>query len=216
MLSPDFSKFLHEAGFTVGKRSFKLFTFSRLLGRYVVNGAEIVFKPPMRLCISSPVERFVMEAVNGFLSNGKVYLYGEELKVTALELPERPQINDKILCRTLSPITVYSTLIMGDGRKKTYYYSPFEDEFSDIISKNLVKKIQALTGKELKGYVSIKPHQGSRPREHIHVFKGTVIKSWSGTYEIQGSPELITMGYEAGIGSKNSQGFGMIEVIKHA
>lgn len=215
-LSSDFREFLHNGGFKVGKRCFKLFTFSQLLGEHIVNGAEIVFKPPVKLCISSPMEGFIREIANGFLSNSNVNLYGNELRVTSLEFPERPQIGNKILCRTLSPITVYSTLFMGDGRKKTYYYSPFENEFSDLISKNLTKKIQAFTGKEVKGFVNVKPQHGLRPREHICIFKGTVIKGWSGVYMLEGDPEFIEMGYEAGLGSKNSQGFGMIEVLKHA
>jgi len=35
-----------------------------------------------------------------------------------------------------------------------------------------------------------------------------------GIYELKGNPELIRIGYEAGIGSKNCQGFGMFEVMK--
>ncbi|MEM0506480.1 MAG: CRISPR-associated endoribonuclease Cas6, partial [Thermosphaera sp.] len=79
----------------------------------------------------------------------------------------------------------------------------------------LVKKVQAITGKEGKGLVNIRPKHGSKLREYICVFEGTVIKSWSGVFAIEGNPELIEMGYEAGLGSKNSQGFGMIEVIKN-
>ncbi|MEM2544331.1 MAG: CRISPR-associated endoribonuclease Cas6 [Nitrososphaerota archaeon] len=216
MLSPDFREFLHDGGFRVGKRGFKLFTFSQLSGKCLINCAETMFKPPVKLCISSPMEKFVREIANGFLSNSNVTLYGNKLRVISLEFPKRPQIGNKVLCRTLSPITVYSTLFMGDGRKKTYYYSPFEEEFNDLINKNLAKKIQAFTGKEIKGFVNVKPQHGSKQREHICIFKGTVIKGWTGVYMLEGSPEFIEMGYEAGLGSKNSQGFGMIEVLKHA
>ncbi len=216
MLSPDFKEFLHDKGFRVGKRSFKFFTFSRLQGKYIADGSELVFKPPVRLCISSPIERFVREVANGFLCNGKISLYSSELRVISLEFPEKPQMGDKLFCKTYSPITVYSTLTTSDGRKKTYYYSPFENEFSELISKNLVKKTQALTVKEVKGHVNIKPLHGSRPREHISIFKGTVIRSWSGIFIMEGNSILIEMGYEAGLGSKNSQGFGMIEVVRSA
>jgi len=33
----------------------------------------------------------------------------------------------------------------------------------------------------------------------------------SGIYEIDGSEELLQVAFDAGLGSKNSQGFGMIE-----
>ncbi len=148
-----------------------------------------------------------MEVANGFLSSDNVDLCGKELQVTSLEFPERSQIEDKVLCKTLSPITVYSTLSMRDGKKKTYYYSPLEDEFSHIISKNLVKKIQALTGKEVKGFVNLKPQHRSKPREHICMFKGTVIKDWSGVYVLEDSLDLILLyiSKSYGTGSLHSQ-----------
>ncbi|GAI77595.1 unnamed protein product [marine sediment metagenome] len=38
----------------------------------------------------------------------------------------------------------------------------------------------------------------------------TPIKAWLGTYQIHGKPELISLAYDTGLGSKNSQGFGMM------
>ncbi|RLI91606.1 MAG: hypothetical protein DRO89_03615 [Candidatus Altiarchaeales archaeon] len=37
----------------------------------------------------------------------------------------------------LSPLTVYSTLTTGDGKKKTYYYSHYEPDFEELIDRNL-------------------------------------------------------------------------------
>jgi len=39
------------------------------------------------------------------------------------------------------------------------------------------------------------------------------IKAWLGTYQIHGKPELISLAYDTGLGSKNSQGFGMFEIL---
>ena len=33
-------------------------------------------------------------------------------------------------------------------------------------------------------------------------------------YEIEGDPRLLKVAYNAGLGAKNAQGFGMIDVIK--
>ncbi|MBC7189418.1 hypothetical protein H5U35_04285, partial [Candidatus Aerophobetes bacterium] len=41
----------------------------------------------------------------------------------------------------------------------------------------------------------------------------TLIKGWMGTYRLEGNPELIKFSYDAGLGAKNSQGFGMYEVV---
>lgn len=44
-------------------------------------------------------------------------------------------------------------------------------------------------------------------------YKGTVIKGYSGDFILKGNPELIKLAYDTGLGSKNSQGFGCIEVM---
>ena len=49
---------------------------------------------------------------------------------------------------------------------------------------------------------------------HIIIFKDFVIKAWSGIYELNMPHPLIKMAYDAGLGSKNSQGFGMWEIVE--
>ena len=48
----------------------------------------------------------------------------------------------------------------------------------------------------------------------IVYYRDFVIKGWLGIYEIEGDPRLLKLAYSAGLGAKNSQGFGMIDVIK--
>ena len=45
-------------------------------------------------------------------------------------------------------------------------------------------------------------------------FKGILVNAWNCRLYIQGSPEYLTFIYNVGLGSKNSQGFGMINVIE--
>ena len=44
-------------------------------------------------------------------------------------------------------------------------------------------------------------------------YRETVIKGWMGRFVLKGNRKLLKLGYECGIGSKNSQGFGMVEVV---
>jgi len=46
------------------------------------------------------------------------------------------------------------------------------------------------------------------------IYKGFIIKGWMGKFRLRGNPELIKFSYEAGLGAKNSQGFGMWEILK--
>lgn len=214
LLSRELRDYLHEHGFVTGTRRFKLFTFSRIIGRFVRNGSLLLFKSPVKIYISSPVERFIRELANGLLAaSGKVRLNGNELRIVSLEFPDKPQISEKLQVTTLSPITVYSTLHTADGKRKTYYYSPYEEEFSNLISENLMKKTALLRGNSISGRVEVKPIK--TPRERICMFKGTIIRCWTGAFMLAGEKELIEVAYETGLGSKNSAGFGMIEVANH-
>ena len=52
-----------------------------------------------------------------------------------------------------------------------------------------------------------------RPVEKIVKYREMVIKGWMGRLVLKGNRKLFKLGYECGIGSKNSQGFGMVEVV---
>jgi len=56
----------------------------------------------------------------------------------------------------------------------------------------------------------------SKRNEAIVNFKGTWVKGWMGLYELNLPEPFFTLAYNAGLGSKNSQGFGMVEVVRDA
>jgi len=46
-------------------------------------------------------------------------------------------------------------------------------------------------------------------------FKGTWIKGWTGLYELNLPEPYFTIAYDTGLGAKNSQGFGMVDVVRN-
>ena len=135
-----------------------------------------------------------------------------DLKVSSVYVHNDPEFGDEILLRTISPITIYSTLLTSDGKKKTYYFSPYEREFSSLIDKNLRKKYFALHKEEIQSdTVELTPI--GRQKEVIANFKETIIKGWLGVYRMKGNHELLKLAYDVGIGGKNSEGFGCFELI---
>lgn len=56
-LDSDFAGFLHGQGFKSESRKFRLFVFSRLLGRFKIDKTNdtIIFQCPMKLIVSSPI-----------------------------------------------------------------------------------------------------------------------------------------------------------------
>ncbi|MCD6512880.1 MAG: CRISPR-associated endoribonuclease Cas6 [Thermoplasmata archaeon] len=212
-VSPELGKFLHDFGFTVGKRRFKMFTFSRLNGKYRILGDKIKFYPPVSLTISSPLDRFISELGNTLVRENKLELVKNKIYVESIIVHSEPEIKDEIKIKMLSPVVVYSTLATPDGKKKTYYYSPYEREFVDLIDKNLRKKYEAFYKKKPRAR-KLKLKIKGKPKEKVIIYRGTIIKGWMGIFVLNGNRKLLKLSYYSGLGSKNSQGFGMFEVME--
>lgn len=211
-ISEELAAFLHDKGFEFEKRSFKMFTFSRLLGNCLVQNSRINFEGNIYLHVRSPVVRFVEELANSVLKSGEVVLGPHKLKVVGVNFPEAPKFGSEEQIRLLSAATVYSTLYTGEGRKKTYYYSPYEAEFSELVTKNAKKKHAILHDKNIGARLTVVPLH----MHEIHArYQTTVVKGWLGTAILQGSKALIQTVYDTGLGSKNPQGFGMFDVVRN-
>lgn len=208
------STFLHQVGYKYGERSYKCFTFSRLLGKAVVKGQRIIFLPPIELVISSPKLEILEGFVRVIINKEEVLLGENKLYVESISTQETPPLKGKTRIKMFSPMTIYSTLVDAEGKKKTYYYNPWERDFPILLRENLWRKYLALYGVSMEGRdFRIVPIRVRREDEKIIIYKGTVIKGWMGIYEIEGDEELLKLAYEAGLGAKNSQGFGCFEVI---
>ncbi len=217
-LNKELSFKLHEFGFVdeLSKRRLKFFTFSRLLPTKGVEfkDGNLCFYGPVVLVVASPMEEFMKALAKNILTAGNLRLGNEELVVESVEVEAVPEYQERILVRTLSPITVYSTLKTPDNKKKTYYYSPFEKEFEELLIKNLYLKFRlwydAVPDPKVH-FASIKPYRVKAKDQRIVVYKHTVIKGWDGVYELSLHPQLFNLAFDTGLGAKNSLGFGCIE-----
>ncbi len=214
-ISPKLADILHNKGFPIQGRKFKLFTFSRILGRYQTNNkkGEISFSSPFRLIVSSVLREFIEEIAEELLLKETVRIASQRVSLNSVEVSDFTSDREKLKINMLSPTTIYSTLSRADGRKKTYYYNPFEREFGELISENAKKKFRAFYGNEPGGGIKLTPLKVNNNNEKIITYKNTVIKGWMGTYELSGDRELIKIVYDTGLGGKNPQGFGCFEVL---
>lgn len=207
---PALSSFLHEQGFTLGRRRFKLFTFSRLLGRARPDRdrQQMLFSPPLKLVICSPVPYLLQELGMGLLRQGELRLGEVRLGVQSVAVTDPVVTGSTVEVRMLSPVVVYSTLAQN-GAKYTYYYSPFEPRFAELLAANLAKKFLVVYGRPAPaGGLAVNAVLVKERDFKVVKYKGTVIKGWMGSYRLEGEPELLKLALTAGIGSKNSQGFG--------
>ena len=219
------ANFLHNKGYRYGSRSFKLFTFSSISGKSIYDARNkiLIFSPPIKILFSTPIDDIICSLSRNIIINEKFNLAGNEIFIESISVHKKIEnFKDKIIIKTLSPITIYSTFLNSMKKKKTYYYSPTEDEFSKLIYENARKKYEILKTHKSDEYnqenenlnLTIKPIK-CNPKKHMKVvkYKNFLIKAWHGIFELSGSPELIKTVYYTGIGSKNPQGFGCVEVI---
>jgi len=82
-----------------------------------------------------------------------------------------------------------------------------------LISENAKKKFRAFYEREPEGEIYLNPLNLNTGNQTIISYKGTIIKGWTGIYEISGDRELMKIVYDTGLGGKNSQGFGCFEVL---
>lgn len=204
---------LHDEGIVEGKRHLKLFTFSRLLGPCRVQGGWVEPQGPLRLVVASPMVPFLESFALHLVRSGALHLGPVRFVVESVEVEFDQVYQSPVVLRALSPITVYSTLQAAGGGKKTYYYAPQEPEFERLILANLRRKIRAWTGQDISDDGAfLRAYKVSTRNHHIVLYKGTVIKGWTGLYELHAPEPYLRMALDAGLGSKNSQGFGCVEV----
>ena len=210
----------HEEGYAYGKRRLKLFTFSRIFSDERVldtRKKQIIFGKPARLKIGSVAIELLESLARHLVCQGELKLGDVQCRFISIEVEMPVAASGPLILRTLSPIVTYSTLTNAEGKKKTYYYNPWEREFQAKILDNLRRKWSALNREgspPSMGDAYIRPLRVTKRNEVIVKFKETVIKGWTGVYEVSLPEPYFSLAYDAGLGSKNSQGFGMMEVVR--
>jgi len=212
MDNPLLRKYLHEHGFLFEKRRFKLFTFSRLMGQkahFHQKKKGLTLTPPLHLLICSPIPFILQELGTGLLRQGRVRLGRTQLEVSQIEINSPKVSQERIAVRMFSPLTVYSTLPSIEGRNYTYYYTPFEPRFGELVHANLIKKYKLIHGSPPpEKHFAIEPLNITEKDHKVTSYKNFIIKGWMGDYKLHGDPGLLQVALNAGLGAKNSQGYG--------
>ena len=205
----NFSEQLHQEGYTYLNRSYKLFTFSDLSGRYIVEGKQIVFLQQARLSVRSVDDYCIELLFKYFTQNRQVELEGNAVEISDLSLHNTQIYDDFYTIRTISPITVYKT----NENRHTVYFSPQDDDFYSSIIQNARRKWMSRFGSDEGFSLEIEPTLNANFKKCATHFKTTFITAWYGDFVIKAPPKVIDFLYNSGLGSKNSQGFGMFKIL---
>ncbi len=229
--TPKFSEFLHNTGYQIGNKIYKLYSFALLFRKYqsAEKGLKLL-SPYLTLIISSPIiEDFFKGILLGSFSSQEISLdIGRSHYILSIEQIEEipsPAFSEYMKFTLLSPIIV-STMKEYQGKLSQYYLRADDDSemFTEIINKNLTNKFELYhTGKYkgtgIKFYFDeeyIKRKKGSVSKKISLKVKGNTINliGITAPFYIEGDPELIKVGYECGFGEKNSMGFGLAKSVK--
>ena len=242
--SDDYARFLHDKGFRLEKirersstnktsliKIFKLFTFSKLtFTPYRIGPKGFLDVRTIEFIFSTPVPESYKHAVLGIFSDNiiRLDLLGQNLffSVTNVESLPEPVFSGKHTFICLSPITVSTSRTTPNGKREQHFLDYLQPEerlkFEDNLQRNLIRKYQALTGKNLRFSKNftfcfdldyIVRRQGNISKL-IHFKDDIRIKAFEAPFTIKAKPELIQTGYTCGFGEKNSDGFGCVEVVK--
>lgn len=211
-IDTELATFLHDEGYNVGGRSFKLFTFSRIIGKCKNENRNLNFGKRIELIVASPLEFFCKSIANSMLQSTNLYLGQNNLSAEQIQINNEEVKEDKIMVITMSPITVYSTLMKPENKKYTCYFMPRESDFNRLITENLIKKFIAFNNPSITtGNIEVLPL--GPVKQNITYFKNIIVKGASGKFLIKGNKELLQLGLDTGFGSKNSQGFGCVKIV---
>lgn len=208
-VDPKFSYNLHEKGMVFSGRNYKLFSFSEIKGKYRVEDRAIIYTSPISITIRSCEAYFIQLLLSYFTVGKELTLHDNPVSVESVNLSDEMIYSERIRVRTLSPITVYIT----DESGHTRYYSPEDKEFCGGIICNAYRKFTGFFGSDEDFRLEITPCLDKRFIKRATKFKDTFITAWHGEFELSGSYKTLNFLFNTGLGSKNSQGFGMIEVI---
>lgn len=211
-LNADTANFLHDKGHWTQNKNYKMFTYSQLLGHYAVIKGKLKFDTRVSLYITSLYANVLNQLYVSFSEKGYMRLGNVILYVDHVEAIKEKDVNLELssyFIKSLSPVLVYST----DEKKYTTYYDSHSQLFEDTIKNNLFHKFESLYDR-MPEHEIFKITEVIKDKSGIYKYKNNTFKGHNVLLKIEATHDLLLIALHTGIGSKNSDGFGMIELVE--
>mgnify|MGYP001052136339 CR=1 FL=1 len=226
-----FAAWLHDQGYNLQGKRFKLFTFSRLnvpKGGYAIQGDRMQIKAPfISFRVSFLAEQAAEILLMGMFQEQTLRLGDKKsqvlLKVEQVELLPVPLFGERAHFRTASPVVI--TQKTSDHNKDTYLH-PLSPNFTDLFWHNLKSKYmhavsynltEALDWESDSFVLRILSNE-QQIKSRLITIKAftpqqTRIRGYLFDFELTAPPLLLRFGTVAGFGAFCSQGFGCVRVL---
>ncbi len=231
--SKEFAEFLHSNGYKQTGKKYKLFSFALRLEKFRIENQIIkLLEPKASLVISSPlVKKFIKNFIIGTFEEQKIEIYGNGIKtifkIEQVESLKKFEPNTIHYFKLLSPMVI-ATRKESNGKLIPRYYRYYDDinEITRVLNQNLMNKYKIIYNKEYTGnyltfnwdteYIDKRLRQNKKVTKLINVEKKDGIKinikANQIPFTVEGSKELIKVGYDCGFGQQNSLGFGLVDL----
>ncbi|GAV23057.1 CRISPR-associated protein Cas6 [Carboxydothermus pertinax] len=214
--SAKLATFLHDIGFRREKKTFKFFTFSPLSFANYKTTKEgiIVFPGTASFTVSSPLPEFTDYLASGLWAKRSFKIFALPVIISEIiPLPLRRFTEEEIF-------TLKSPLVLAvKSQEKTtpIYLTYLEDKalYREKLLNNLKNKYLVYYGREPRidyfDFAFDEKHFQNKLPTRLITYKDQKIRGLCAPFKIKANPELISLGYYAGFGEKNSMGFGFVE-----
>lgn len=214
---PECGIWLHDSGYGTedSKRRYKLFTFSDLLGHYVIltdqygRKNRICFDTEVTWELRSPDLSLIWAVAQGIRTNGITYGQTTYQNIDLFFKDDTVE-RDQIRIRMLQPLVLYST---DPESGKRFPCFPDMLGFQDMIQENFIRKYRAAYGIKPKSGILIRSQTNWQNPRRVCFFKGTRIEGCTGEFLLVGERKYLDFLFQTGLGSKNSQGFGLFRIV---
>ncbi len=205
---------IHDEGFAGGGKRFRLFTFSllypRVPPRVVEGGLEIAGE--VRWWFSSPVVGLVEALAGGLLGMEEVRVGPLRGHLVRIGVEPLPEFGTEAVFTTLSPVVASTGEGVDEGgRFRRRFLGPEDPEFFRVLVQNLRRKAEACQLAVPEGPVEFGVL--GRWKSRLFTSHGVKVRGWQVTLRMRGPAPLLRLAYEAGLGERTAQGFGMLRYV---
>jgi CRISPR-associated endoribonuclease Cas6 len=156
--------------------------------------------------ISSPDSRLIAMIYNGLKKKNKFPLFEMEIELISIRQENKTIGNrNTVLVSSLSPIIIKSS--PENGSK---YILPGDQSFYESLNHFCRVKYEDFFKQEFSANVNLNPRKLKRV---VIKHMGTYHTGFKGIFELSSTPKMIQFLYDAGIGTRTAQGFGMLDLI---
>lgn len=215
----EYATWLHENGYQLETKRFKMFTYSRfLIPQYRIdkeNQRLIILSDTIEWYITFLPQKGTSHFIDGAFQS-QTFEIGDKkstVQFNVMQIEMCPPLDEKpeYLIETLSPICIGWQ--REDG--KTEYLSPENPRFQNGLITGALNRYKAYYGKEYTGPVSCHFQLLNIPKPVLITFKAgdefssSKIKGYMCKFKIQIPYDLMNILWNSGFGEKGSLGFGM-------